>query len=123
MNLRPLAICSVIGLEMYHFEIYLEDIVMKKILLTLTGLFLFPLVLMAAGQQVVDIDIEGMSCKFCAHSVQKNLTKLPYVEKAEVNIDTKKAHIVIAKDQKANIEQLKEKITGSGFKPVKVIVH
>lgn len=95
---------------------------MKKLLLTATSLYLFPLAIMAAELQAIDIDIEGMSCKFCAHSVQKNLSKLPYVEKAQVNIDTKKAHIVIVKDQKANIEQLKEKITGSGFKPVKVTV-
>lgn len=36
---------------------------MKQILFTLTGLFLFSLSLslLAAGEQVVDIDIEGMT--------------------------------------------------------------
>jgi len=77
---------------------------------------------MAAGQQVVDIDIEGMSCKFCAHSVQKNISKLPYVEKADVNIETKKAHIVITTGKEANIEQLKKKISDSGFTSVKVTI-
>ncbi|MFK5915708.1 MAG: heavy metal-associated domain-containing protein [Woeseiaceae bacterium] len=95
---------------------------MRHFLFTLTSLFLFPLSLLAAGQQVVDIDIEGMSCKFCAHSVQKNITKLPYVEKAIVNIETKKAHIVIVQGKEANIDQLKKKITGSGFTPVKVTI-
>jgi len=95
---------------------------MKQILLTLTGMFLFPLSLMAAGEQVVDIDIEGMSCKFCAFSVQKNLSKLPGVDKAEVSIDDKKAHIVMAPGQHADVDQLKKKITDSGFTPVKVTV-
>ena len=93
---------------------------MKRFLFTLTSLLIFPLSLLAAGQQVVDIDIEGMSCQFCAHSVQKNIKKLPGVENAQVNIDTKKAHIVMLEGKQANIEQLKKKIIDSGFTPVKV---
>ena len=96
---------------------------MKKLLITVVSVFLFPMALMASELQVIDIDIEGMSCKFCAHSVQKKMTKLPYVKKAEVNIDTKKAHIVVAEGQQANIDELKQKILDSGFKPVKVIVN
>lgn len=95
---------------------------MKKLLITVVSVFIFPLALMAAEVQVIDIDIEGMSCQFCAHSVQKKMTRLPYVEKAEVNIDTKKAHIVVAKGQQANIDELKQKILDSGFKPIKVTV-
>lgn len=95
---------------------------MKVILITLTALFLFPLSLLAAGKQVVDIDIEGMSCKFCAYSVQKSLSKLPGVEMAEVNIDNQKAHIVMSAGNQADVEQLKKKISDSGFTPVKVVI-
>ncbi|VAW90736.1 Lead, cadmium, zinc and mercury transporting ATPase; Copper-translocating P-type ATPase [hydrothermal vent metagenome] len=95
---------------------------MKKLLITITGLFILPLSLYAAGEQIVDIDIEGMSCEFCAHSVQKNINKLPGVEKASVNIDDKKAHIVMAPGKQANIELLKKKISDSGFVPVKVTI-
>ncbi len=95
---------------------------MKKLLLTAISIFVFPLVLMAAEVQVVDIDIEGMSCQFCAHSVEKKITKLSYVKKAEVNIDTKKAHIIIIEGKQADIEELKQKVMDSGFKPVKVTV-
>ncbi len=63
---------------------------MKHILIVITGIFILPLSLFAAGEQVIDIDIEGMSCKFCAYSVQKNLKKLPDVESASVSIDDKK---------------------------------
>jgi len=95
---------------------------MKQLLITLSSLLVLPLSLLAAEQQVVDIDIEGMSCKFCAHSVQRQITKLSYVKKAEVNIDTKKAHIVVVEGKEANLEELKQKVTNSGFKPVKVTV-
>lgn len=95
---------------------------MKQILITLIALFLFPLSLLAAGKQVVDIDIEGMSCQFCAYSVQESLSKLPGVEKAEVNIDNQKAHIVMSAGKQANVEQLKKKISDSGFTPVKIAI-
>jgi len=86
--------------------------------ITMVGLFLYPLSLIAAGEQVVDINIEGMSCKFCAHKIQKELTLLPGVETVSVSIDDKKAHIVMSPGKKANVEQLKKKITASGFTPV-----
>ena len=78
---------------------------MKPILITLTALFLFPLSLLAAGKQVVDIDLEGMSCQFCAY-----------------NIDNQKAHIVMSAGNQADVEQLKKKISDSGFTPVKVVI-
>jgi len=86
------------------------------------GFILIPIYAFAAGGQVVDVDIEGMSCKFCAYSVQKNLKKIPGVEQAEVNIETKKAHVVMAEGQQANIEQIKKKISEAGFTPVKVVI-
>lgn len=93
---------------------------MKQFLITMTSVFLFPLTVLATELQVIDIDIEGMSCKFCAYSVQKKMTKLPYVNKAEVNIETKKAHIEITEGKIFNLEELKQKVIDSGFKPVKV---
>jgi len=95
---------------------------MKQILIMITGIFLLPLSLFAAGEQVVYIDIEGMSCKFCAYSVQKNLKKLPDVESASVSIDDKKAHIIMVDGKQADIELLKKKISDAGFVPVKVTI-
>lgn len=95
---------------------------MKHMLISIAIFLFLPLSVFAAGEQVVDIDIEGMSCKFCAYGIQKNLSKLPYVEKAEVNIETKKAHIVIVSGKQANIDQLKKQISDSGFTPVKVTI-
>ena len=101
---------------------------MKQIFLSCVGLFMIAILslpLLASeprNKQIIDIDIEGMTCQFCAYGVQKSISELPGVEMAEVNIDTKKAHIVMSSNQQANVEQLKKKITDSGFKAVKIII-
>lgn len=92
---------------------------MKRILM-LTGLFLLSLSLLAAEKEVVEIDIEGMSCKFCSLSVKRSLSTLPGVEKASVSFKDKKAHIKMALGKNAPVDQMKKKITEAGFTPVKV---
>ncbi len=94
---------------------------MKRILI-LTGLFLLPLSPFAADKQVVEIDIEGMSCKFCALSVKRNLSTLPGVDKAAVSFKDRKAHIKMAPGKKADVAQINKKVNEAGFKPVNVTV-
>jgi copper chaperone CopZ len=96
---------------------------MKILLIGLSFLLLMPLSAFATGKQVIDIDINGMSCKFCAYSVEKSLKTLPGVEKAEVDIDTNKAQIVMTEGQEADIELIKKKIIESGFSPAKVTIN
>jgi len=93
---------------------------MKQILLSLTILIFLPLSIMAESKHVIDVDIECMSCKFCAYNIQKQLSNLPGVEKAEVNIDKNKAHVVMQNGKKADVELIKKKISDSGFTPVQV---
>jgi len=95
---------------------------MQKTVFSIIVSLILPISLWATEQQTIDIDIEGMSCQFCAHSVQKKLSTLPYIEKAQVNIDTKKAHLIVATGKVVNIEELKNKIVASGFKPLKVTI-
>jgi len=94
---------------------------MRRILL-LTGLFLLPISLWADEKQVVEINIEGMSCKICANSVRRNLSTLPDVVKATVSFNNKKAHIQMAPGKNADVAQLKKKISESGFTPAKVTI-
>ena len=91
---------------------------MKQLIMSL--ILFFPMSLLAGNTQIIDIDIEGMSCKFCVYSVKKNLSELPGIDKADVNIDTKKAHIIMQEGLQADVEQIKQKISESGFTPVKI---
>ena len=43
--------------------------------------------------QVIELDVQGMTCASCASRIQKKLTKLDGVQ-ANVNYATEKAHVV-----------------------------
>ena len=91
-----------------------------KRLLILTGFLLLPLSLLATEAQVVEIGVEGMSCKFCARNINKKISLLPGVEKAEVSYEGKKARITMAPGAKADIGQIKKQISEAGFKGVDI---
>ena len=71
----------------------------------------------AQEQQRLEIGISGMSCKFCAHNVEKNLSKLEGIDKVSVNLDKGIALIVMSSGKKADIKQIKELVKKAGFTP------
>ncbi len=73
------------------------------------------------AEQIV-IDIHGMTCAFCVDSLQRNLSKLPDVESAEVSLKLKKVRIETRGDE-ADIDRIKQTVLDSGFTPVKIITH
>jgi len=93
---------------------------MKHTLIAILTLAVIHVSAYAANKQQIEVDIKGMTCKFCAYGVQKKLNKLPNIEKAEVNIDTKKATIVVKEGMQINLDEVKKAIKSSGFVPVKV---
>ncbi len=90
---------------------------MKKSVLLLLVMFWFSTVAAAQGQQNLEIDISGMECKFCAHNVKNNLSKLDGVKQVTVDIDKGVASIVMAPGKQANVEHIKNLITKAGFTP------
>jgi len=94
---------------------------MKRTLIALLTLAVIHVSANGANKQQIEVDIQGMTCKFCAYGIQKKLNKLPNIEKAEVNIDTKKAIIIVKEGLLINLGEVKEAIKSSGFVPVKVI--
>ena len=89
---------------------------MKHFLLPVL-LLLLPLSLPAAEPQVMEIGVAGMSCEFCAYSVEKNLKKLTGVDQAQVNLDAGKARIVMAPGQATDVEAVRQAIKAAGFTP------
>ncbi len=90
---------------------------MKKIAFVLISLLWLPIYASASDREVVDIDVTGLACPFCAYSVEKNLSKLPVVESVEVNLANNSARIVIKADQSTDIEKIKAAIVKAGFTP------
>jgi len=71
----------------------------------------------AQEQQHLEVDIKGMSCKFCVRSVEKSLSNLDDIQKASVNLDKGIAQIIIEPGKEGNVLQIKELIKKAGFTP------
>ena len=90
---------------------------MKKIAIVFVALMWLPAAGWAADQEVVEIGVSGLACPFCAYGLEKNLSKLPDVESAEVDLAANSARVVIKADHTADLEQIKQAIVKAGFTP------
>jgi len=90
---------------------------MKLHIFSFLILFLASSLVIAQDQQQLEINITGMSCKFCVHNVEKNLSKLEGVDKISVNLDKGIALIAMSSGKKADIKKIKELIKKAGFTP------
>ena len=62
---------------------------------------------------VVELDLEGMTCAACAARIEKNLNKLDGVE-ASVNLATEKARVAYDPDT-ATLDQLQKAVEKAGY--------
>ncbi|MBM3105865.1 heavy-metal-associated domain-containing protein [Pseudomonas sp. V1] len=85
-----------------------------KSLLTLLCL---PLLAWGIQRQVIEIEVRGLTCPFCVYGLSQNLNKVPGVDKAEVDLDARRARIQLSPGQTPNIEQFKAIIRDAGFTP------
>jgi len=70
-----------------------------------------------AQEQQLEVDISGMSCKFCVRNVEKNLLKLDGIKQTTVNLDKGIARIVMTSGKQGDIQKIKELILKAGFTP------
>ncbi len=92
---------------------------LRKVSITLLGLFLLSGLAIAGPQEVLEIDIAGMTCAFCAYGVEKNLGKLAGVEKAQVSLEAKKVRVVMKAGETPDETRIREIIRDAGFTPRK----
>jgi len=85
--------------------------------LILIGLFVLSGPVFAEPQEVLEIDIAGMTCAFCIYGVEKNLGKLPGVERVQVSLESRKARIVMEVGAVADETLIRETIRDAGFTP------
>jgi len=72
-----------------------------------------------AGKQAL-VPVKGMACSACARRLQKVLSKLPGVEKAEVQLEKEQAILTFLADSKASDKQIEETVRNAGFVPGKI---
>ena len=88
----------------------------QRVFILLIMFWLIPLA-QAQETQHLEVDIKGMSCKFCVRSVEKNLSKLDGVTKVSVNLDIGIAQIIMEPGKKGDATLIKERIKKAGFTP------
>ena len=90
---------------------------LRKVSITLLGLFLLSGLAIAGPQEVLEIDVAGMTCAFCAYGVEKNIGKLAGVDKVEVSLELKKARVVMKAGETPDETVIREIIRDAGFTP------
>ncbi|GJL83578.1 MAG: hypothetical protein DHS20C01_32120 [marine bacterium B5-7] len=86
----------------------------------LLALFMFVISVTALkADEFIEIDIQGLTCAFCVDAVQRQLTKLPDIKKAEVSLKLKKVRIYPVSEG-IDLDRVRQTITDSGFTPSEV---
>lgn len=62
-----------------------------------------------------ELKIDGMSCPFCAHGVEKKLKKLDGVQGVEVNIGKGTVQVKMKQDANLTEDQAKRSVEDAGF--------
>lgn len=64
----------------------------------------------------ISLEVNGMTCAACSAAVERVTRKLDGVELCEVNLTTRRAHIIYETEQ-VKISDIKNRITKAGFEP------
>jgi len=88
-------------------------------LLLITGLLLAaPFTTVQAqggGTQSATIQVDGLSCPFCAYGLEKHLKKINGVEGVEINMKSGKATVALKSGAQVDDTALSEAVKKAGF--------
>jgi len=87
----------------------------KNILFSLLFISLLSFAAEAAEKFVVRVD--GLSCAYCAYSLEKNLQKLDGVEKVEINLKDGVATLQLKEGAVLKEEVVEKTVKDAGFTP------
>jgi copper chaperone CopZ len=79
------------------------------------GLFSFLPLISNAQFVSARLGINGLTCSMCSFAVQAELERLPFVEKAELNLNTNIADVLFKTGAKVNMQQVVQAVYKAGF--------
>lgn len=94
---------------------------MKKLLILLfTGLCV--LIGQAQEEKIelrgnLKIEVDGLSCPFCAYGLEKNLKKIEGVELIKIDVENALVYLSISKGEGIDEDLLRKNIKDAGFTP------
>ncbi|WP_038247058.1 heavy-metal-associated domain-containing protein [Ghiorsea bivora] len=65
--------------------------------------------------QTVTIQVDGLSCPFCAYGLEKNLKKIEGIEAVKIDMKTGKATITIQENMGVTDQSLRQAVKKAGF--------
>lgn len=68
----------------------------------------------------MNVEVKGLKCEFCVEKAENGLKDINWIKSAHVDLDASVAHIMVKKGVPIDIEELNQKVKGSGFTPEKV---
>ncbi len=89
-------------------------------LILITGLLLTGPVISASAQETAGvssatIQVDGLSCPFCAYGLEKHLKKIKGVEGVEINMKSGKATVNLKQDANVDDQTLRQAVKKAGF--------
>ena len=64
---------------------------------------------------IVELDVQGMTCPFCVYGLKKKLEKLPDIKQADVSLKENKVRLTLEPGVKSDEALYQETIKKSGF--------
>jgi len=61
------------------------------------------------------IQVDGLSCPFCAYGLEKNLKKVNGIESVDIDMKTGKATVIIKSDMQVDDQALRKAVKKAGF--------
>jgi len=68
-----------------------------------------------ATSQKATIEVDGLSCPFCAYGLEKNLKKVKAIESVNIDMKTGKATVIIKSDRQVDDQVLRQAVKKAGF--------
>ena len=69
----------------------------------------------AEHTNIVEMEVQGMTCPFCVYGLKKKLEKLPDIKQADVSLKENKVRLTLEPGVKLNEGLYQETIKNSGF--------
>jgi len=63
----------------------------------------------------ITIQVDGLSCPFCAYGLEKNLKKVKGIESVDIDMKTGKATVIIKSDMSVDDQALRQAVKKAGF--------
>ncbi|MCH6575039.1 MAG: heavy-metal-associated domain-containing protein [Bacteroidetes bacterium] len=102
---------------------------MKRVLIVTFSMMLIGISSMSFAQnaiqnnqtQQVQVEVDGLSCPFCAYGLEKKLSGIDGVASIKIDIDQGMAILTISENKIITEEEIRKVVKQAGFTPKKIV--